>query len=305
MLEQLQANVEQIVGEVVIEQDQQEDLIIAQVEAVNEDVQLTIRWDEDTTYLISHLDCGFKDVTPIVQICNSFGDELECGSVLFSSDHNGALMENNGYDKQFIYSLDHNVDQPIDYPALNQGSVELCAFFENLLGINVQLRCPIDERPYIYSIDWEGNVGSSKFSCYLHIHSLTQTAYLEELVLPKQFRRRGIGSMIANRLKRLVWENNCRYLYLSAKRHAEKFWIKQDFIYIFRSNLRNQRRRTRALKRQPGWDRVWVDGEPMLKPISYYRNHPQDDLDLFKALQHWDPNSGSCGSSLSLTGQVG
>ncbi len=299
MLAQLQANMEEVAGEIIVEQEQKDNLIVAQIEAVEKEIQLTVAWDDQTNYLIGNLDCNFEAASPLVRICNSFGHELDCASIWFSHDHNSAILGDNGYAKQFIFRLVTTTPAKINYFLLESQAQAFGTFLQNTLNCQVEFNCPIDERPYIYSLDWHAKMNGMKFSCYLHLHSLSQAAYLEELVIPPKIRRLGIGTLIVNHLKHLVATLNCRYLYLSAKKHAERFWLKQGFTYVFRANLRNERRRIAALRRQPGWDRMCVEGEVMSQPTWFYRNHPQDDLDLYRMLQSWDPTTDR---SICLTG---
>lgn len=294
MLSQLKSHIEQVVGEVELEENRKKNLYLADVEAVEQDVQLSLAWDRDAHYLVGQVDCDKNTLGPIARACSSFGSELECGSILLEPQVNVKVMEQNGYEKQYIFPLSLQAASRVYCERLQKKGHECRSFLELTLARDITYHLSHDERPHILSLDWKGE----NFSLYLHVHSVTQAAYLEELVVPKSLRYQGIGTTVVNYLKDMLLGINCRYLYLSAKKRAEGFWESQGFSYLLRANLRNERRRKKALRRVPGWDRAYFEGERLPEPTWAYRNHPQDDLDLFLAIRNWPLNSGS---PISLT----
>ena len=213
---------------------------------------------------------------------------MDSGSILLPEHDLEVDFPQFGYAKQFVYPLRRQVPTGVRYWLVDEKTEQIRQSMEQLLGIPVEMRNPsADERPFIYTIDWQGSWNGEPFACYFHLHSLSQAAYLEELTIPESLRGRGIGAVVSDWLKELAEQLHCRYLYLWAKHNAERFWHRQGFSLIYRANLRGERRRKRSLRRRPGWDRAWFEGEPLPYPHWYYRNHPQDDLDLFLGLMDW------------------
>ncbi len=289
MLRRLAEQLRQVtVGPVIIEDERQSGIRGGVVSAPKENIQLEVGWDPKAHFVAAHMDGAEALSDEVLGMYNSLGDALDCGSVILpdaSSVGDPAAM---GYAKQYLYPIRRRVDTGIRYWLINDKADAVRQDLEQLLGVAVTLSAPaVDQRPFVYSLDWEADAAGEKFACYLHLHSLSQAAYLEELTIPTSLRGRGLGTAVTELLKCLADSLHCRYLYLWAKHAAEPFWEGQRFALLYRANLRNERRRSRSLRRAPGWERAYFEGEPLPHPHWYYRNHPQDDLDLFLALTKW------------------
>ncbi len=266
-------------------------LVVAKVQGIEQPVSVEVAWNESVDFLAGTLDCPIQHVGPVLEACESVADELDCGSVVFANQGRESAFESQGYSRQYIYPAEDLPRPPSDVHidfCLVDGLIEdFRRELAELLGQPVHCLVSNDERPFIYSIDWSADLSGDLFKCFLHLHPMTGTAYLEELVVPKALRFMRIGSKAAEGLKSIISEAHCRYLYLTSKQRAEGFWEKQGFGYVNRLNRRSERRRVRALRRRPGWDRAFFQGQPLPNPTWCYRNHPQDDLDLYLALRDW------------------
>ncbi len=288
MLDQFKRQLQQVTGPVAVHKREDQRSVAATLEAPDKDVQLEVAWDKEAHFVVGEIHSISTDVETVLGIYNSLGHRLGCGSVFVPDVPGDADPEAMGYSRQYVLPLRRSVPTGVRYWLIDAYAADVQQQLQSLLGIAVTRSCPaVDERPYLYSLEWEGYRSDEKFALYVHLHSISQSAYLEELTIPDSLRRRGIGTAVLELLARLAFDLHCRYLYLWAKSHAEAFWQRKGLQRIFRANLRNQRRRADALRRRPGWDRAWFEGIPLEQPLWFYRNHPQDDLDLYLALHRW------------------
>ncbi len=289
MLERLAKQLESVTrGPVIVEEESSSGIRGGIVTVPEQNLHLEVGWDREAHFVAAHVDGPETIAKDVLGMYNSLGDTLECGSVIIPDGPAGVDFSEMGYAKQYLYPLRRTVFTGIRYWLVAEKTEHMRQELQQILGVRVTLEQPsVDERPFVFSLEWQADVDGDAFACYLHLHSLSQAAYLEELSIPESLRGQGLGTAVSDLLKQLVDELHCRYLYLWAKHNAETFWERQNFSLLYRANLRNERRRTRSLRRTPGWDRAWFEGEPLPYPHWYYRNHPQDDLDLFLALKNW------------------
>lgn len=218
------------------------------------------------------------------------GVELGTGSIIIDDDRvSDAVWEKSEYQKQYYLPLHSGTLSEPDMDGLvNSGVLEdFRARMQGLLGVPVELEYYMDERPYVLSIDYHGpseDGGKPPFHFYIHFYELTGAVYVEKVEIPEEQRGQGYGSEMVEYLKWFSRRFGLAYAYLEAKTTAEAFWESHGFQYLYRLNLRRQRRRERAIRRRPGWERSWVGDYRLQEPYWMYKNHPQDDIDFVGSL---------------------
>jgi len=263
-----------------------------QIEATNEvgvDLDLAVGADK-SLIVVQTLDSPEGKLSETFKDLDRVSEALESETVLINTDQGDfADWQEYGFTKKYQCTLTGE-QNPFELAKVDQmlerAASEIAAHLEE----EVQIYELAEDLPYIYSVDLvEASAQSpleADYHCCLHCHELTGAVYLEQLWIPETKRRQGIGTATVNILKESLAEAGANYLYLKATESSESFWdAREDFESFYRLNLRWARRMRDQLRREPGWDRVLVQGVQLEHRIEYYGNHPGEDWDFFQALQ--------------------
>ena len=265
----------------------EEDDNVKQVNLVSygDELHLEVNVADNEVIVASQIECQtIKQFKGLLKACKKAGYICGFGSVFAPSAQKApTAWEKTDFRRQYIKFLRNARPRKDQVDNLTQDKKDnLCEKMEHYIGYPVQCKVSLDERPYIISIDFKSE---GLFKCYLHFHELTKAVYIEEIELKKEMRGNGIGSAVVPIIIKIADDLGFKYIYLLAKEKAEIFWQKQGFNYVYRSNLRQIRRRKASIKRKPGWQSTWFNGKRLDYPFWVYRNHPQDDCDLWKAIK--------------------
>ncbi|NLV90869.1 MAG: GNAT family N-acetyltransferase [Firmicutes bacterium] len=229
----------------------------------------------------------------VLAAVSQLGEQLDQGSVVIEEEGiPSRIWKDSQYVRQYYYCLEENRQRAkadIDGLIISGVLGALRAKLQHRLQSPVEMEFSMDERPYILSVDLHTPLSAEEktpaFHLYCHLHELTGALYVEKVEIPKEQRGSGIGSELVDYVKWFSQRYGISYLYLEAKNTAEGFWDKQGFTYVYRHNLLRAKRRERAMRRPPGWERSWVGDYRLQREFWLYKNHPQDDLDFVGALR--------------------
>ena len=144
------------------------------VTAPKDDVQVELAWDHGRHYITAHIETPEELAASILGMCNTLGDSMDSGSILLPEHDLEVDFPQFGYAKQFVYPLRRQVPTGVRYWLVDEKTEQIRQSMEQLLGIPVEMRNPsADERPFIYTIDWQGSWNGEPFACYFHLHSLS------------------------------------------------------------------------------------------------------------------------------------
>lgn len=61
------------------------------------------------------------------------------------------------------------------------------------------------------------------------IHNMGKVAHIEDIVIDKNYRKRGLANKLLNKLKNIAINNNCYKIILNCNDNLKKFYIKNGF----------------------------------------------------------------------------
>lgn len=259
--------------------------------ANNDGVALDLAVGADKSLIVvQNLDSPAELLTETLKDLDRMSEALASDTVLVQVDQGDfAAWQEYGYTKKYQCILTGE-QNPFELERVDRVLAEMAAEIAAHLEEEIQIFELASDLPYIYSVDLVEASASSPleadYHCCLHCHELTGAVYLEQLWIPEEKRRQGIGTATVNILKESLAEAGANYLYLKATESSESFWdAREDFASFYRLNQRWARRMREQLRREPGWDRVLVNGVQLEYPLEYYGNHPGEDWDFFQAQQ--------------------
>ena len=243
---------------------------------------------EKNLLVVNNLDCPVQRLGETLQDLTRVTAEFDPDTVLVQgATGRYRLWQDYGFYKHYQciitgtetqFATDR-IDQSLDQTARNLATQ---------LGEEVEVYEVAADLPYIYSVEIVDRKAqhpdAAQYHCDLHYHQLTGAVYLDRLWLAEDKRHQGLGTATVEILKETLVEVGANYLYLRATESSESFWNRySEFTPCYRLNQRWARRMRRQLRREPGWDRVYVRGVKLANPLDYYGNHPGEDWDFFQA----------------------